>query len=275
MKEYVKKLKTTANFIKEKINFTPDVAIVLGSGLGPLVEQLTDIIEIDYSDIPNFPKPTVEGHDGKLVAGKIGDKKVLAMKGRFHYYEGHDISTVVLGIRVFKMIGIDNLIVTNSAGGVNKSFNPGDLMIINDHIGFNAPSPLRGPNIEELGLRFPDMTDMYTKKVREFAMEKAKELNIPVQEGVYMFTEGPMYETPAEIRMLQNLGVDAVGMSTVPEVVAARHCKMNILGISCITNMAAGITGQILTHQEVFDTAKEASEKFTLFITEIVKGWKN
>lgn len=273
MKEYLSKLKETTEFIKSKINNEIDYAIILGSGLGPLVEVIEEKKEIEYAEIPNFPQTTIVGHDGKLVFGKIGNKNVLAMKGRFHYYEGHDMNTVTFAVRVFKLLGIENLIVTNAAGGANKEFKPGDLMLISDHIGFYAPSALRGSNVDDLGTRFPDMSEVYSKEHIEKAKKVADKLGIEIKSGVYMFAQGPMYETPAEIRMVQKMGVDAVGMSTVPEVIAAKHCGMNILGISCITNMASGILNQPLSHEEVGETAKLASQKFTNLVSEFIKTY--
>ncbi len=268
------KILETAEYIKSKVNFQPEIGIVLGSGLGALVNEVEDYSEIDYNEIPNFPLTTVEGHAGKLVSGKIGGKSVLIMKGRFHYYEGYDISQVVFHIRVFKTLGINDILVTNAAGGVNRSFKPGDLMLIKDHISFFAPSPLRGKNLSEFGVRFPDMSEAYSRELTKMAKSVASSLGHEIQEGVYAFAQGPMYETPAEIRALGFLGADAVGMSTVPEVIAARHCGMRVLGISCITNMAAGILEQPLNHEEVMNTAKEVESRFTKFVNEILKQWK-
>jgi len=273
VKEYYQKLTEAVEYIESRLSFRPEIAIVLGSGLGSLVDDVEDKIQIDYKDIPNFPLPTVEGHAGKLVAGTISGRPILAMKGRFHYYEGYEIPYVVFHVRVFRLMGIGNLIVTNAAGGINKSFKPGDLMLIKDHISFFAPSALRGPNLDEFGLRFPDMTDAYSKKLRKMAKDVAASKGLELKEGVYAFTQGPMYETPAEIRALGILGADAVGMSTVPEVIVARHAGINVLGISCITNMAAGILDQPLHHEEVMRTAKEAERKFTLLIRKIVENW--
>jgi purine-nucleoside phosphorylase len=263
----------TAQYIKSKLNIKPQIAIILGSGLGSLVDDIQDAVEIDYKDIPYFPLTTVEGHVGKLVAGKLGGKAVLAMKGRFHYYEGYDISQVVYHIRAFKLLGINNLLVTNAAGGINKAFKPGDLMLIKDHISFFAPSALRGKNMDEFGLRFPDMTEAYSRSLREMAKNAAQSEDVKLQEGIYAFAQGPMYETPAEIRVLGILGADAVGMSTVPEVITARHAGMNVLGISCITNMAAGILDKPLHHEEVMNTAKEVERKFVCLVRKIAEGW--
>ena len=266
-------LKETAQYIKSKLGSVPKVAIILGSGLGPLVDDIKNSVEIDYKDIPGFPLSTVEGHAGKLVFGEIGNKSVIAMKGRFHYYEGYDVSQVVIAIRVFKLLGINDLLVTNAAGGINKSFSPGDLMIIRDHISLFAPSPLRGKNLEEFGVRFPDMSEAYSKRLRELLKKASEEVGVKIQEGVYAFTHGPMYETPSEIKALGILGADAVGMSTVPEVITARHAGMNVMGISCITNMAAGILNQPLNHEEVMQTAKQAERNFTSVVKKVIDVW--
>lgn len=273
MDTYYEKVFQAAEYIKSRLTTRPQIAIILGSGLGLLVDEVENKVEIDYGDIPNFPLPTVEGHAGKLVSGTLGGKPVLAMKGRFHYYEGYEISEVVFHIRVFKLLGINNLLVTNAAGGINKCFKPGDLMLIKDHISFFAPSPLRGQNLNEFGVRFPDMSEAYTKNLKEMAMSAAQEEGLELQEGVYAFTQGPMYETPAEIRALAVLGADAVGMSTVPEVITARHAGMNVLGISCITNMAAGILDQPLHHEEVMKTAKDVERKFAALIRKVAGKW--
>jgi purine-nucleoside phosphorylase len=263
----------SADFIRGKYKGQPKIAIILGSGLGPLVNEIENGVEIDYRNIPHFPTTTVEGHAGKLVFGKLGNKNVLAMQGRFHYYEGHEIANIVFHIRVFRLLGISNILVTNAAGGINSSYKPGDLMIIKDHISFFAPSPLRGSNIKEFGVRFPDMTEAYTCELIKMAKKVAQANNINVQEGVYAFAQGPMYETPAEIRALGILGADAVGMSTVPEVITARHSGMRVLGISCITNMAAGILGQPLRHEEVIKTAKEVEVNFTKLVKNVIDDW--
>lgn len=271
MENIYEKALQTSEFIMSKIKEKPDIAIILGSGLGPLVDEIQDPIVIDYKNIPNFPVTTVKGHEGKLVYGHMERHKVLAMKGRFHYYEGNDISVVTFPIRVFACMGIKNLMVTNAAGGVNESFKPGDLMLINDHIGLFSPSPLRGKNIDQFGPRFNDMSEAYSKKLREIAIEAAKAVGVELKEGVYAFAKGPMYETPAEIRAFRVLGADAVGMSTVPEVITARHSGMNVIGISCITNMAAGILEQPLDHNEVMEIAAKVEHKFVALVKEIVR----
>jgi purine-nucleoside phosphorylase len=274
MKNVLRDIKEAGEYIKQKIGKTPQIAIILGSGLGALVNEIKESLEIDYNDIPGFPVTTVEGHEGKLVFGKIGDKYILAMKGRFHYYEGYDVSKVVFAIRVFKFMGINNLIVTNAAGGINKDFNPGDLMIIKDHIGFFAPSALRGKNINEFGVRFPDMSKAYNGELIQLCKDAASKEGINVREGVYIFAKGPMYETPAEIRAMSILGADAVGMSTVPEVTVANHAGMNILGISCITNMAAGILDEPLSHEGVMEVAKIAEKNFVSLVKRVITDWE-
>jgi len=276
MKEIYKKAIESSEYIKAKLknNPLPEIGIVLGSGLGPLVDYMEGKLEIDYWDIPNFPLTTVHGHEGKLVYGLLGGRPVLAMKGRFHYYEGYDISEVVFYIRVFKLLGLVNLLVTNAAGGIDRNYIPGDLMIITDHISLFAPSPLRGGNLLEFGTRFPDMSRAYAPELIEVARRTALKDGIEVKEGVYAYTQGPMFETPAEIRALSLLGADAVGMSTVPEVITAVHSGMRVLGISCITNMAAGILEQPLMHDEVMVTAKKAEGKFIRLVRSILEEWK-
>jgi len=272
--DYMEKCRNAADYISSRIVGTPQIAIILGSGLGSLADSLEQPVEFDYRDIPGFPETTVTGHAGRLVCGILGGRRVLAMKGRFHYYEGYDVSQVVFHIRVFRLMGISSLIVTNAAGGINTSFNPGDLMLITDHISFFAPSPLRGRNLDEFGPRFPDMCDAYDKDLVEYAEKIGKSIGINLKKGVYAFAQGPMFETPAEIRALHALGADAVGMSTVPEVITARHCGMRVLGISCITNMAAGVLEQKLDHKEVMDTAKKVEDIFTRLVSEIVAKWE-
>lgn len=274
MSDILQQEKKAAEYIRKLIKDTPQIAIVLGSGLGTLADEIENAIEIDYKDIPGFPRTTVAGHDGKLIYGTLSGKKVIGMKGRFHYYEGHDVSNVTFAVKVFKLLGIENIFVTNAAGGINKEFKPGDLMLIKDHISFFAPSPLRGQNIDEFGPRFPDMSEAYSKKLINMAKEAAESEGISLKEGVYAFTQGPMYETPAEIRALSVMGADAVGMSTVPEVITARHAGMKVLGISCITNMAAGILDKPLSHQEVMDTAREVESKFKRLVRKIVEKWE-
>ncbi len=273
MNEYLNKMKETADQIRLNIRTKPRIAIVLGSGLGNLSNSMTNRIEIPYEDIPNFPRTTVPGHEGKLIFGELGGREIVAMKGRFHYYEGWNMEEVVFPLRIFKLLGVDNLILTNAAGGINTQFRPGDLMLIKDHIGFLAENPLRGVNIGELGPRFPDMSQVYDREMMEISTECAMKLHCEIRRGVYAYAKGPSFETPAEIRAFRLLGADAVGMSTVPEAITARHMGMRILGISCITNMAAGVLGQALNHEEVMETGKSVEKKFSTLVTEIIKAW--
>lgn len=244
------------------------IGLILGSGLGGFYQLIPHRIEIPYQNIRHFPISTVEGHAGKLVIGEYQGKKLVVMAGRFHHYEGYTTQQVVYPVRVMAQLGIKTLIVTNAAGGVNKSFVPGDLMLIDDHIN-TISNPLLGPNCP-VGPRFPDMSKAYTPKLKEIALQAAQKHQINLRRGVYIALTGPSYETPAEINMLRVLGADAVGMSTAPEVIAARHIGLDILGISCITNMAAGILNQPLCHEEVAATAQKVTDKFTNLITEII-----
>ncbi len=259
------------DYIKGKIKNQPEIGIVLGSGLGDFADAIEDKIEIPYTEIPGFPVSTVKGHDGKLIFGKINSKEVCVMKGRIHYYEGYDIKEVVYPIEVLAGLGIKTLILTNAAGGVNTNFEPADLMIINDHINLMGKNPLIGPNDEDLGPRFPDMTDLYNKDLIEVAEKSAKKLGIDIKEGVYMYFTGPSYETAAEVRMARILGADAVGMSTVPEAIIARHRGLKILGISTITNMSTGILDTPLDHTEVVEVGQEVAGKFKELLKEIIE----
>lgn len=259
------------DYIKGNIKNQPEIGIVLGSGLGDFADAIEDKIEIPYTEIPGFPVSTVKGHDGKLIFGKINSKEVCVMKGRIHYYEGYDIKEVVYPIEVLAGLGIKTLILTNAAGGVNTDFEPADLMIINDHINLMGKNPLIGPNDENLGPRFPDMTDLYNKDLIEVAEKSAKKLGIDIQEGVYMYFTGPSYETAAEVRMARILGADAVGMSTVPEAIIARHRGLKILGISTITNMSTGILDTPLDHTEVVEVGQEVAGKFKELLKEIIE----
>lgn len=267
----IEKINEAKAYIQKFVEYTPEIGLILGSGLGVLGEEVEDKIIINYSDIPNFPISTVEGHKSRFIFGTLNGKKVAVMQGRFHFYEGYRMQEVVFPVWVMKSLGISKLIVTNAAGGVNTSFVPGDLMLIKDHINFAGTNPLMGPNIEEFGPRFPDMSNAYHRDLVAIAKTCAKENGIEVQEGSYMMFTGPNYETPAEIRMSRILGGDAVGMSTVPEVMTANHCGIKVLGISCITNMAAGILDQPLNHQEVMDTAEKVKTKFIKLVKEVVK----
>ena len=262
-----------AAHIVQKITRRPVIGLILGSGLGVLGDEVEDAVRIAYEEIPHFPRSTVEGHAGRLVIGDLGGVTVLVMQGRFHYYEGHSMQSIGFPIRVMRLLGIDRLIVTNAAGGCNPNFSPGDLMLITDHIKFFDESPLRGANLDAFGPRFNDLSDAYARDVRAVARKVAADLAIPVQEGVYAHMAGPSFETPAEIRMLQILGADAVGMSTVPETIVANHCGMKVLGISCITNMAAGILDQPLNHHEVLETGERVRETFAALIRHMVAAW--
>lgn len=260
--------------VREKTDFVPKVAIVLGSGLGDYASTIRIETEVPYSEITGFPVSTVPGHDGRFIFGYIEDVPVVCMKGRVHYYEGYDVRDVVLPTRLMKMLGAEILFLTNAAGGVNTSFHAGDLMLIKDHISVFAPNPLIGPNIDELGTRFPDMSHVYDEELQKVIRDTAKANGIYLQEGVYAQLTGPSYESPAEIRMLRMLGCDAVGMSTVVEAIAANHCGMRICGISCISNLAAGMSATPLSHKEVQEAADKAAPCFRKLVTESVKGFQ-
>lgn len=260
------KLREAAEYIKGKLTVHPEVGLILGSGLGVLAEEIEDSVKIPYEEIPNFPVSTVEGHAGQLVIGKLAGKAVIAMQGRFHFYEGYSMDKVVFPVRVMAILGIKKLLVTNAAGGVNLNFKPGTIMLIEDHINLMGTNPLIGPNFNELGPRFPDMSYSYSPELRNLAQEVAKELNIELASGVYVGFTGPSYETPAEIRFSRVIGGDAVGMSTVPEVTVANHAGIEVCGISCITNMAAGVTKEKLSHHEVMETAERVRENFKALV---------
>lgn len=262
------------NYIMEKINLKPEIGLILGSGLGVLAEEIEHAVTIPYDEIPYFAKSSAIGHANELVIGELMGKIVIAMKGRFHYYEGFTLDEVTFPVRVMKALGVDSLIITNACGAVNTSFQPGDLMLISDHINLVGTNPLIGTNNDELGTRFPDLSQLYTPELRNLAKKVAADLNLPIQEGVYAWWSGPTYETPAEIRMIRTLGADAVGMSTVPEAIVARHSHMQVLGISCLTNMASGILDQPLSHDEVIDVAGKVKVKFISLIKEILKEMK-
>ncbi|MBR5301894.1 MAG: purine-nucleoside phosphorylase [Clostridia bacterium] len=248
-----------------------EIGVILGSGLGDYAESVQDAATLSYSEIPGFPVSTVPGHAGRLVCGTLHGKHVVMMQGRFHYYEGYSMKDITLPVRVMQKMGVKTLIVTNACGGVNLAFNPGDLMVISDVLSLTGVNPLMGPNLDEFGPRFPDMSCIFTKELRALAHETAKEQGFSLQEGVYCQFPGPCYETPAEVRMARILGADAVGMSTVPEAIAARHGGMRVLGISCITNMAAGILDQPLCHEEVTETANRVKEQFKGLIDGVIE----
>lgn len=266
----MEQLEEAASYIKGRLAASPEIGLILGSGLGVLAELIEEPLTIPYAEIPNLPVSTVAGHAGELVIGTIAGRGVLMMNGRFHLYEGYDEATVTFPIRVMKLLGVEKLVVTNAAGGVNRSFKPGDLMMISDHLNLQGTNPLIGPNLDKFGPRFPDMSEAYSKRLRSLLQETAAELGIELQEGVYASVLGPSYETPAEIRMLQTIGADAVGMSTVPEVITARHAGIEVLGISCITNMAAGILDQPLNHDEVVETAQRVRETFLKLVLHVI-----
>ncbi len=269
-----KQVNEANNWISQQLKESPQIGLVLGSGLGVLAEEIEDQVVIHYRDIPYFPVSTVEGHAGKLVAGTLMGKKVLAMQGRFHFYEGYSMQEVTRPIRVMQELGIKQLIVTNAAGGINTNYRPGDLMLIRDHINMMFQNPLIGPNVDEWGVRFPDMSGAYSEELRQLAKKVADEQKMELREGVYIGVTGPSYETPAEIKMLRKLGADAVGMSTVPEVIVAGHAGMEVLGISCISNMAAGILPQPLSHEEVIETTEKVKNQFISLVKGILKNMK-
>lgn len=264
-------MQATIDFIKGKINsFNPEIGIILGSGLGDFA-QVFESIAIPYSTIPGFETSTVQGHAGQLVFAEISGKKVVMMQGRYHFYEGHSMDKVVYPIKVMKNLGVKTLIVTNAAGAVNKDFKPTDLMIIEDHINLMGTNPLIGTNDETLGTRFPDMSEIYKKDLIKIAEECGKELGISLKKGVYTACTGPSYETPAEVRALKILGTDAVGMSTIPEAIVANYCGINVLGISCISNHAAGVSELKLSHKEVIEATNTAKEKFKSLLTKVLE----
>ena len=261
-----------AKFIKEKIgDFIPEVGIILGSGLGDYADGFESVV-IPYKEIPGFESSNVQGHKGQLVFAEINGKKVVMMQGRYHFYEGYSMQTVTFPVKVMKKLGVKTLIVTNAAGAVTEEFKPGDLMFITDHINFMGTNPLIGKNDDSLGVRFPDMSEVYSKELIAIGENSAKKLNINYQKGVYAGTTGPSYETPCEVRMFRLLGANAVGMSTVPEAIVANYCKIKVLGISCLTNYAAGVTNNPLNHQEVIETAEKVKISFKNLLSDIIKN---
>jgi purine-nucleoside phosphorylase len=264
-------IKQTSDYLKNKIGEIPSTAIILGTGLGELANEIDNKTEIPYSEIPNFPVSTVEGHSGKLIIGTLGGKRILAMQGRFHFYEGYSMKEVTFPVRVFQALGVKYLFVSNAAGGMNPSFDIGDIMLIEDHINMFPEHPLRGKNYNELGTRFPDMSEAYDKKLRMMAMQIANEKNIKLQHGVYVGVQGPTFETPAEYQFFRVIGGDAVGMSTVPEVIVANHAKMKVLAFSIITDL--GVPGKIVevSHEEVQEAAKIAQPKMAEIMRAIVQ----
>lgn len=264
------KLQRCLACVREKTDFVPDVALILGSGLGALADEIDTVATVDYHDIEGFPVSTVVGHKGRFVFGTFGSVKVVIMQGRVHFYEGYSREDVLLPTRLMGLLGAKVLFLTNAAGGVNKEFHAGDFMLITDHIMTLFPNPLIGPNVDELGPRFPDMSEVYAKELQEKIIATAEKYDIPLQKGVYMQLTGPTFETPAEVRMVRTLGADAVGMSTACEAAAARHMGLRVCGISCITNQAAGISPTPLSHEEVFETANRVAPLFRQLVRESI-----
>jgi len=262
----------SARFIREKVDRDIDIAVVLGSGLGAFAETLDDKIIIPYEEIPDFARSTVEGHTGRLVSGLLPGTEIsiAVMQGRFHYYEGYSLDEVTLPIRAFSLLGVKRLVLTNAAGGINQNYKAGDFMLISDHINLMLISPLRGRHDKRMGHRFPDMTEVYSREYRQLAQEIASEIGLQLQAGVYMALQGPNYETPAEIRMMRLLGADAVGMSTVPEAIVAKQMGMRTLGISLITNAAAGVEDTPINHEDVMQMGYRVSEEFSRLLTKIL-----
>jgi purine-nucleoside phosphorylase len=268
---YFDEVQAAAAAVSKRIGAPPDVAIVLGSGLGDFAAALREPLTIPYTEIPHWPASAVVGHAGTLVAGWLGGKRVAALSGRAHYYEGHDMRRVTFAVRAIAALGVRTLILTNAAGGINLAFEPGTLMVMDDHINLMGTNPLVGPNDERFGPRFPDMSEVYARRLRDVADAVAREQGSPLVHGVYAALHGPSYETPAEIRYLRAIGADAVGMSTAPEAIVARHMGMEVLGISCITNMAAGVLPQPLVHDEVMETARRVRTRFARLLEGIVE----
>lgn len=270
MEHVFQKVQEATHFIQRKIGQPTSIGVILGSGLGEMADEVKEATFIPYEEIPHFPISTVEGHAGQLVIGQFQGKQVLMMQGRFHYYEGYSMQEVTFPVRVMKALGIETLIVTNACGGMNASFRPGDLMLITDHLNMTGTNPLIGPNVEAFGPRFPDMSKAYAISLREVAKQVAIKQGITLQEGVYAGITGPSYMTGAELVMLRNLGADAVGMSTVPEVIVAGHMNMRVLGISCITDMAIGEELEPLTHEQVVEVANKTKPTFIALVTDII-----
>ena len=271
MSDYYRKVQETAGWLKQRYGVPPDVAIVLGSGLGEFTKALQDGVACAYAEVPHWPASAVVGHAGQLVVGTIRGKRVAALSGRAHFYEGHDLRTVTFGVRALATWGVRSLILTNAAGGINLTFKPGTLMLMDDHINLLGSNPLVGPNEERFGPRFPDMTEVYSDRLRTIAVEAASALGQPLARGIYVALHGPSYETPAEIRFLRTIGADAVGMSTVPEAIVARHMGLEVLGISCITNPAAGVLPKPLVHDEVMEVANRVRAEFSALLEAIIE----
>ncbi len=271
MDDYLRKVKEASDYVKSRMPHQPVLSMVLGSGLGDLAEEIQNAVRIPYKEIPHLPVSGVAGHAGVMVIGELEGKKVLALQGRVHFYEGYSMKEVTFSVRVINSLGINSYIVTNAAGGVNRNFKAGDLMLMTDHINNMGDNPLYGKNYDELGPRFPDMTYAYDREYMDIARKAARSLGIDLKEGVYMANRGPTYETPAEVRFAAAVGADAVGMSTIPEVIVAVHMGMRVLGISCITNIAAGILDQPLSHKEVIETTMKSKPKFIKLMREIIR----
>jgi purine-nucleoside phosphorylase len=269
--KYLKAINEAVGFIHQKIEKFPEILVILGSGLGDYADTFKNKVVIPYDTIPNFPKSTVVGHSGNLVVGEVHGKLVAAMQGRVHYYEGYSMREITFPARVFSALGTKTAVITNAAGGINRDFLTGALMVITDHINFMGDNALKGPNLDDFGLRFPDMSEAYNLKLRNKMKSVANKLNINIKEGVYIAMSGPTYETPAEIRMAATLGADAVGMSTVPEVAVFNHSSVDVVGVSCITNLAAGISENKLSHEEVKETAERVKGIFTELIDNFLK----
>jgi purine-nucleoside phosphorylase len=269
---YYEQVQSAAERIRLTSKAFPATAVVLGSGLGGFASSLDRAASIPYSDIPHWPVSNVVGHEGRLLIGEAAGRPIAALSGRAHFYEGHDLRTVTFGTRVLGVLGVKTLILTNAAGGINSGFAPGDLMVIDDHINLLGSSPLTGPNDERFGVRFPDLTNVYSPRLRHLADEAAAAQGLTLRHGVYAACHGPSYETPAEVRYLRTIGADAVGMSTVPEAIVARHMGIDVLGISCITNFAAGVLPQPLNHDEVLETAKRVRDTFIALLNGVIAG---
>ncbi len=271
MSEQYQKIQQTAAFLQQKTTCVPKVVLVLGSGLGAYADKLEQAEAVPYASIPNFVTSTVEGHKARLVFGTLFSVPVAIMQGRFHYYEGYDQQEITFPLRVLREMGAEILLLTNAAGGICPSFVPGDLMVIRDHINFSGQSPLRGENVGEQGLRFPDMSQVYDEQLNQILQQAAEEIHLLLKQGVYIMFSGPQFETPAEIRLARAMGADAVGMSTVPEAIVAKHCGYRVCGVSCITNMAAGLLDQPLTHTEVMETGEKVKDTFSNLVDGFIK----
>ena len=266
-----KQLDETVSFVEQRLGGKPEIAVVLGSGLGPLAELIENPVAIPYTEIPNFVVSTVSGHAGELIYGSLKGRRVICMNGRVHYYEGYSFAEITFPIKLFKRLGVKTLILTNAVGGINTSFSAGDLMVVSDHLNMMGSNPLIGENNDELGPRFPDMSEVYSRRLQELARKTGKEIGLDLKTGVFAALTGPSYETPAEIRMLSILGADAVGMSVVPEAITGNHMGLDLLAISCVTNAAAGIFDQKLSHDEVKETAARIKDDFTRLVSRIIE----